>query len=125
MTRRVATVAIRARRPTKAQPPQPGQHEVAIPTVPPRLSQRSTDDLILHLDPHSRSVVQVTVGSFAQVPVSWPVSMTHSLVGIWQVTKPGFPQVDRAAHFVILPLQFVGMSPWAASWRTACATQLT
>jgi hypothetical protein len=41
-----------------------------------------------------------------------------------QVTKPDLPHVDRAAHRVTLPLQFVGR-PFATACFTACATQLT
>jgi hypothetical protein len=41
-----------------------------------------------------------------------------------QVTKPGFPHVERAAHRLTVPLQFVG-SPFATAAFTAWATQLT
>jgi hypothetical protein len=41
-----------------------------------------------------------------------------------QVTKPDFPQDERAAHRVTVPLQFVGR-PFATAAFTACATQLT
>ena len=49
------------------------------------------------------------------------------LVVTQQVTKPGFPHVDLAAHFFTLPLQFFGSrggSAFARSFATP-ATQLT
>jgi len=41
-----------------------------------------------------------------------------------QVTKPDFPQVERATHRMMLPLQFTG-SPFATACFTWWATQLT
>jgi len=58
--------------------------------------------------PQSASTVQVNVGSFAQVPVMVVGSMTQVSIGIWHVTKPGLPQVERAAQRTNFPLQFVG-----------------
>ena len=59
--------------------PQPGQHVVAIgSTTPPRVAQRSEDDLMVHRDPQSISVAQVTVGS----PVHMEVVKSHVSVGI-------------------------------------------
>jgi hypothetical protein len=56
--------------------------------------------------------VQLTVGSFEQVPVVAGGTMMH--VGV-QVEKPDFPHVDLAAQRVTFPLQFVGRRPQEAS----------
>lgn len=42
-----------------------------------------------------------------------------------QVTNPGFPQVDLAAHRLMLPEVFLGMVPALTLVFTACATQRT
>ncbi len=72
--------------------------------------------------PQSALVVQLTVGSFEQVPVVAGGTMMH--VGV-QVENPDFPHVDRAAQRVTLPLQFVGSRPHDVSSLTRWATQLT
>ena len=76
---------------------------------------------MLHLEPHSMSVVQVSVESSVHVPVV----VSHVLVGTVHVTKPFLPQVDRAAQRVTFPLQFVGIRPQSASFLVRWATQLT
>ena len=58
--------------------------------------------------PQSLLLVQVTMGSLAQVPVV--AGGTIMQVGV-QVTNPDFPHVDLAAQRVTFPLQFVGVVP--------------
>ena len=74
-----------------------------LPTTP-GARQWSADDLVWQRVPQPASVVQVTDGSLVQVPLV----RSQVLVGTVQVTKPGLPQVERAAQRVTLPLQLIG-----------------
>ena len=79
------------------------QQVLAVPTVPPRARQRSSDDLILHFDANtqSASAAQTSAGSSTQVPVTR--SQVPISVGITQVTKFALPQVERAAQRCTFP----------------------
>jgi hypothetical protein len=70
----------------------------------------------------SPAVLQAMVGSFEQVPAVDPARMSQ--LGM-QVEKPVFPHVERAAHRVTLPLQFLGRRPQELSALVTCAIQLT
>ena len=96
------------------------QQLVTVPTVPPAVSQSLAEEATRHLVPQSLPAVQVTVGSFAQVPLG-----PHVLSAISQVTAPGFPQVDRAAQLTTRPLHRRGIVPAATSCLQARATHLT
>jgi hypothetical protein len=81
----------------------------------------SFERFVLHREPQSRSVAQVSAGFATQVSVA----RSHVSVGNRHVTKPDFPQVERAAQRLIFPRQLTGMVPASLSRRTMCATQLT
>jgi hypothetical protein len=89
----------------------------------------SADDLILHFVLTTQSVwaAQTVVASAQQVAVA---SAAHGVPqvpkrGIWHVTKPGLPQIERAAQRWTAPLQLLGIASLFASAFFTCATQLT
>jgi hypothetical protein len=51
--------------------------------------------------------------------------ITPFLVVRQQVTKPGFPQVERAAHRLMAPENAFGAAPALMLAFTACATHFT
>jgi len=93
------------------------------PTVPPFASHSSGLDLV---EQWFTTGGQSVLRAHAVTPSSHTPLVHVPGLQLVQVTKPVFfPQVDRAAHRVTAPLQFVSMSPSRTASRTACATQLT
>ncbi len=63
----------------------------------------------------------VTLGQLAAVVQAVTPSWQSPFVQVpglakQQVTKPGFPQVDRAAQRVTAPWQFLGSAPLFIAW---------
>ena len=75
------------------------QQVLLVPTVPPAVWQLSAEEAMLHAVPQSLSALQLTLGSLVQVPLD----VSQVPCGVWQVTAPGLPQVDRAAQRMIRP----------------------
>ena len=96
------------------------QQVLLVPTVPPAVWQLSAEGAMLHSVPQSLSAVQLTLGSLLQVPFA----ESQVLAGVWHVTAPGLPQVDRAAQRMIRPTHGWGTAAWAASCPSAPATHL-
>jgi hypothetical protein len=99
---------------------QATQQLLLVPTVPPAVRQLSAEEAMPHSVPQSPSAVQLTLTSSVQVPVA----VSHVLSGIWHVTAPGLPQIDRAAQRMIRPTHGRGIAAWPASWLSTAATHL-
>ena len=60
--------------------------------------------------------------SFLIAHLLWPWPLGFA---VQQATKPGLPQVDRAAHFLTALLQLAGRLPFLTAALAPCAMQLT
>jgi len=99
---------------------QAAQQVVLVPTVPPAVWQLSAEEAMSHVVPQSPSALQLTLVSSVQVPLV----ESQVLSGIWHVTAPGLPQVDRAAQRMIRPTHEWGTTAWAARGPSTRTTHL-
>lgn len=78
----------------------------------------------------SQQLVQVPAVPFFAAQDAASFLILHDAVPVFgfvrqQVTNPGFPHVDFAAHFLTAPLHVVGSVPAVARSFATLATQLT